>query len=142
MQAAHKWMNVAWNELRVAEYPGKAVNPRIIEYHAKTSLGAKDDATAWCSSFVNWCMGQVGIDGTNSAWARNWLNWGLALTVPQYGCLVLVERNGPGGDSHVFFYLDQDDEFFYGLGGNQKDQVCVQLHPKKLLLGFRWPEYD
>ncbi|MDH4280687.1 MAG: hypothetical protein OEW83_21690 [Acidimicrobiia bacterium] len=51
----------------MTEIRGRKDNPRIIEYHASTSLKASNDGTAWCSSFVNWCVSQAWLTGTNSA---------------------------------------------------------------------------
>jgi peptidoglycan hydrolase-like protein with peptidoglycan-binding domain len=72
------WMAVAMQEMGQREIRGAVHNPRIVEYHETTTLRAQTDETAWCASFVNWCLLQVGIDGTNSAAAASWLNWGQA----------------------------------------------------------------
>ncbi|HMG50980.1 MAG TPA: glycoside hydrolase domain-containing protein, partial [Inquilinus sp.] len=55
--------------LNVQEIPGAQNNPRIVMYHATTSGGAAPDETAWCSSFVNYCVEQTGLRGTDSKWA-------------------------------------------------------------------------
>ena len=63
-------------------------NKRVIEYHSTTGK-APNDETAWCSSFVNWSLKQVGIKGTNSAQAISWqiMHWGVALSTPVYGAV-------------------------------------------------------
>jgi hypothetical protein len=83
------WMAVAMREIGRSEVPGPQHNPHILAYHATTSLRATTDETAWCSSFVNWCLVQAGISGTNSAAAASWLHWGApssarsgAVTIP------------------------------------------------------------
>lgn len=130
------WMAIAKAELGVRE----GVNDkRIVEYHQATSLKAPNSGVAWCSSFVNWVMKQAGIQGTNSAWARDWLKWGMKLDTPRPGCICVIERNGPGGDSHVFFWLGEKDGFVTALGGNQHDMVCETQYAKSLVLGYRWP---
>ena len=48
-------------------------NPRIRLYHGTTSGGAMPDEVAWCSSFVNFCVEQAGLSGTDSKAARSWL---------------------------------------------------------------------
>jgi uncharacterized protein (TIGR02594 family) len=60
------WLATAQREVGTKEASGNADNPRILEYHSATSLGARDDAVAWCSAFANWCMKQNSIVGTNS----------------------------------------------------------------------------
>lgn len=71
-------MSVTFNKLEVPflvtalqeygqhEIAGIKNNPRIIEYADKTSLHAKDDETAWCSSFVTWCLETSGYNSIHS----------------------------------------------------------------------------
>ena len=71
------WYNIAQAEMGVKEILGASKNnQRILDYHATTTLGAKTDEVPWCSSFVNWVMKQAGIEGTNNAMAKSWMNWG------------------------------------------------------------------
>ena len=131
------WMPVARAEIGVREVVGPGSNPRIVEYLRSTTLGAPDnqnDATYWCSAFVNWCMEEVSIEGTNSAWARDWLNWGRKITRPEPGCVVVLSR-GSGG--HVGFFIEQRDGQILLLGGNQSDAVCITGHDASRLLGYR-----
>lgn len=75
-----KWMSMARNEIGVKEYSGSADNPDVVKYLKSVdtlSISAqRNDETAWCSAFVNWCMEEVGIKGTEKANARSWLKWG------------------------------------------------------------------
>lgn len=131
------WMRIAHMELGVSE----SSNPRrVIEYHQATSLGAKDTATPWCSSFACWVLKQAGYKTTNSAWARDWLKYG-DIADTQKGCIMVFERGTPGGSSHVGFYTGKQTSTQYEvLGGNQGDSVCLKMYSKKDLLGCRWPE--
>lgn len=130
------WMRIAHMEIGVTE----AKNPkRVIEYHQATTLKAKDTATAWCSSFACWVLQKAGYKTTRSAWARDWLKYG-ELADLQEGCIVVMERNGPGGDSHVGFYTGkQTATHIELLSGNSGNSVCLKMYPKKDLLGTRWP---
>ena len=130
------WVRIAHMEIGVTE----AKNPkRVIEYHQATTLKAKDTATAWCSSWVCWVLQQAGYKTTKSAWARDWLKYG-ELADLQEGCIVVMERNGPGGDSHVGFYTGkQTATHIELLSGNSGNSVCLKMYPKKDLLGTRWP---
>ena len=74
--ATDSWMDIARNELGQNEIAGSRDNPRIVDYHGSTSLNASDDETPWCASFVNWVMEQAGIEGTDSAAAMSWADWG------------------------------------------------------------------
>lgn len=131
------WFIKAMEELGVSEVNGPGDNPRIVEYLQSTSLGAPlnmNDETAWCSAFANWCVEKSGYEGTDSAWARDWLNWGVEIDEPEKGCVVVFTR-GNGG--HVGFFVDEDDENIFLLGGNQSDSVSIAPYPKSRLLGYR-----
>jgi uncharacterized protein (TIGR02594 family) len=135
------WMHFALDELLrgVTELPGAEHEQRILEYHAATTLGATDDETGWCSSFVAWCFMQAGVVGTRSAAARSWMDWGVPCE-PRPGAVAVLWRESPGGSSgHAAFYLGGHGEHLYLLGGNQGNRVSVQAFPFSRLLGFRWP---
>jgi uncharacterized protein (TIGR02594 family) len=138
--SAPPWMAIATAEIGVKEFPGNQENPRILEYLHSTNLGApfqSSDETAWCSAFVNWCMERAGYEGTDSAWARSWLNWGKPLSKPRAGCIVVLSRGEASG--HVGFYVSQSSNGIKMVGGNQSNQVCVSTYPKSRLLGYRAP---
>lgn len=125
------WLAYARKELEsdVEEEAGAAAhNPRILEYHATTPLKANADETPWCSSFVNWCVTQAGLTGTNRANARSWLNWGDALTEPKTGAVAVFWRgdNNDRVTGHVGFFLRDDGETVRLLGGNQGDRCFDQ----------------
>lgn len=140
------WMNVAKKEEGTREVKGRAANPRIIAYHATTDLRAKSDEVAWCSSFVNWCLKQCGIRGTNSAGAASWKKWGTA-SAPRYGAIAVVFNAGAARSSltttgnHVGFLVEETKTHYVLLGGNQSNSVKVSRYPKAKwrLLAMRWP---
>ena len=134
------WMTVARAEMGVAQYPTGDSNPRITEYHANTNIRGYDDKASWCSSFVNWCLAQNGIVGTNSALARSWLDWGDEIDRPTPGCIAVLSRDNPGSwKGHVGFYLRHDARYVYLLGGNQLEEVREHFYPVGSVLGYRWP---
>ena len=53
------WFPIALAEIGVAQFPVGQSNPRITQYHEGTNICGYDDKASWCSSFVNWCLGQV-----------------------------------------------------------------------------------
>ncbi len=134
-------MRVAWGELGIAEAPGPADNPRIVEYHQATTLLAQDDEVAWCSAFVNWCMVSAGLAGTEKANARSWLDWGSPVD-PRYapvGSVVVLWRESfDSWKGHVGFLVGQSSRRVALLGGNQADRVCVRDYPADRVLGARW----
>jgi uncharacterized protein (TIGR02594 family) len=135
------WMPVAIAERGVRRFPVGETNPRIVEYNNQTNLAGYDDKISWCSSFINWCLASAGVRGTRSALARSWLDWGVALESPIYGCVTVLTRDDPTSwKGHVGFYLRHDDKFIYLLGGNQLDEVRELAYPVASVLGYRWPE--
>ena len=134
------WFDIATREIGVRSCPPGSSNPRITTYHDQTNLRGYDDKASWCSSFVNWVLAQAGITGTGSALARSWLDWGVPLQTPRPGCITVLSREDPAGwKGHVGFFVRQDDEHVYLLGGNQLDEVRLHFYPRANLLGFRWP---
>ena len=134
------WYRIALREMHtgVDEIRGDDHTPRIIEYHAATSLSATTDETPWCSSFVNWCMMKSGEDRTNSAAARSWLRWGSPLDDPQLGCVVIFSRPPNPSSGHVAFFVRSEARRVWVLGGNQSNQVNIASYPEDRLLGYRW----
>jgi uncharacterized protein (TIGR02594 family) len=136
------WMDIANKEIGVTEVKGLKHNPRVVEYHDATGLSANDDETSWCAAFASWVLLKAGYKSPKTAWARDFQNYGTKLDKPKYGCLMGFERNGPGGDSHIAFYVKDDAKYYYVLGGNQDNQVCIKGYPKSALLYMRWPVKD
>lgn len=119
-----KWLTVALGERGVKEIKGGEDNPRVVEYHQATSLKAKEDETSWCSSFVNWTMKQAGVQGTNSAAARSWLNWGEKVTPDaahvKPGDVIVFPRGSNPAYGHVAIVKEvQDNGKVVVVGGNQ-----------------------
>lgn len=139
--SAYPWFEIAQSEIGVREIVGRGDNPRIVEYHHSTTLDAGSaslDETPWCSSFVNWCVERAGYAGTDSAWARSWLNWGVPTAQPTVGTIAIFTRDGGG---HVGFYVSENEGEVQVLGGNQRDAVNIAHYPKKDLLGYRNPHF-
>lgn len=132
-------IEVARSELSlgVREIGGSEHNPRIVMYHATTSGGASSDETAWCSSFVNHCVEQVGLRGTDSKWAMSWHDsrWGSEATNnPQDGDIVVFKRRartrtGEVVGGHVGFWTEAGDGEIRVLGGNQGNAVSHSHYP-------------
>ena len=69
-----KWIEIAKKEIGIHECASD--EKRILEYFTATSYKAQSDTVPWCSAFVNWCMKEAGITGSDSAAAKSWLTWG------------------------------------------------------------------
>lgn len=138
---AAPWFDYAQSKLGEHEIKGASANPFIVACHQSTTLGkrlASSDETAWCSSFVNKCMVESGVEGTNSARARSWLGWGRELDEPRRGCVVVIRRGNAG--HHVALFDKLDGGSVQLLGGNQSDSVKLSSYPVERVLGYRWPD--
>lgn len=132
---SHKpWMHFALQEIGVKEKE-HGDNPRIIAYHAKTSLQAQSDEVPWCSAFVNWCVSNCGIKSTRDAMARSWLSWGRSCDYEK-GCVVILKR-GTGWQGHVGFAVNKVGPVVWILGGNQNNEVNITAYPTWRVLGYR-----
>jgi uncharacterized protein (TIGR02594 family) len=140
------WLDIAKAEEGIAaiSLPGKH-SPRIVEYHATTTLKATDDETPWCSSFVNWVLKQAGDKGTNSAAAKSWTTWGVESKPPTQGCIIVIKNKASstgltsGSGNHVGFFQEINSTHVKVFGGNQSNQVKSTQFPlsKWTVLSYR-----
>lgn len=130
---------IAENEIGQKEVSGSKHNDRILEYHSATALKAQTDEVPWCSAFVNWCLKQANVKGTNQANARSFLAWGLQIQLEdaRKGDIVIFKRGSSAWAGHVGFFAGINGEKIIVLGGNQKNQVNFSEYSQELLLGVR-----
>ena len=135
------WIAKARGYVGVRETAGARHHPKILEWWR--AIGAswfKDDETPWCGAFVGGVLAEADIaplaKGAGAA-ARAWLNFGVKLDRPAYGCIVVFERAGGG---HVGFVVGKDKAGnLMVLGGNQGDAVNIKPFATARVLGYRWP---
>lgn len=140
------WLKTAFKELGEREIAGRKSNPDIQRFLQSTIVGPVvpvADEVPWCSAFVNFCMEQNGLKGTNNRLARSWLTWGKATKQPTRGCVVVFDRPGGGPQAgHVAFYLSGSPQTgIRVLGGNQSDAVTIS-NQHLPFLAFRVPEQE
>ncbi len=134
------WISIAEGEIGQKEKAGSEHNPKIVEYHSTTGK-SKDDETAWCSSFVNWVMNKAGQGGTNSAMAVSWAKWGKKVTKPAYGCIAVIDWDGPGPGwkGHVGFVVGMKGSSILLLGGNQSNAVNISSFGTSKVIAYIYP---
>lgn len=151
------WMKIAREEEKknVVEKEGKGTDPNVMKYlrasDDRYETKAKADYTEehggekvkWCSAFVNWCMEQCGIEGTNNARALSWNDWGTRIPKPQVGAIIVLKSTSW---RHVAF-IDSKDGKYVMLGGNQKptgggksNTISYRPYSKSLVVSYRWPK--
>ncbi len=125
-------------------------NPRILEYHSTTTDGSTGkpcttDEAAWCASFVNWNVTQVGLPSNDNPYSANAWSYRKNSNVekidkPALGAITLI-KNIETGDLHVTFLIGVNNATVHGYGGNQKDQVKVSSYPasKYVVTGYYMP---
>lgn len=130
-------IEVALKEYGVTEVPGALTNPRITQYF--NDLGLKyNEETSWCSCFANWVCMKAGLPRSGALNARSWLSVGTKVDIPELGDVVVFWRESPTSwMGHVSFFIREDKDYIYCLGGNQSDSVCIARYPKWQLLGYR-----
>lgn len=133
-----RWLIIARSHVGVREIPGPRHEPIIQRWLRQLRGWWTDDETPWCGTFVAACLVDANLR-IPELWmrAREYLNWGRALSEPALGCVVVFER-GPGG--HVGFVVGQDGRGrIMVLGGNQGNAVSVAPFDRSRVLGYRWP---
>lgn len=130
------WYDIAQGELGVDEIPGAGIEPRIVEYHLATTLGATDDSVPWCASFVTWCLEQAGVASTKSARALSYAKYGEPCEGRE-GAIVVTKRKG---GHHVGFWAGKTQYGTKLLGGNQSDKVCIKEFADSQIVAIRWPK--
>ncbi len=140
------WLAIAAAEIGQREIVGARHNPRVLEYHQTTGLRATTDEVPWCASFVNWCVVQAGLRGTNSALASSWSSWGVSCPGPRAGAVTVIYNADAANTglsrtgNHVGFLLRQTEQHYVLLGGNQSNRVRVSSFARAqwALRAFRW----
>lgn len=133
------WLTQARKYIGQREQAGAAHNPRILRWWTLMRAPFTDDETPWCSAFCSGVLEESGIRSSRSAMARSYLNWGVKLTSPAVGAIVVFERGPKSG--HVAFVVGRDAKgtSIMCLGGNQSDMVKISPFPLWRVLGYRWP---
>jgi uncharacterized protein (TIGR02594 family) len=135
------WLAIARKYIGVAETPGKETTPIIRRWLIELGAYWRDDGVPWCGVACAAWMREAGIPIPKHYYrARAWLDWGVALTEPALGCVVVFERRGGG---HVGLVVGRNElDYLLVLGGNQGDKVCIASFSPDRVLGFRWPLLD
>jgi uncharacterized protein (TIGR02594 family) len=132
------WIVHAEAHIGLKEVPGKGNNPTIVKWLIKMKAWWRDDLTPWCGTFVDNCIRESGLPVAKAGYrAKAWLDWGMPLKAPVYGCVVIFDRAGGG---HVGFVVGRDfNGFLMVLGGNQSDAVNIAPFKMERVAGYRWP---
>ena len=134
-------LKIGFNELGTEEIVGNQNNPEVLKYANETGIsGITNDEIPWCSTFVNWVAMKAGLQFSQKANARSWLNIGQKVTSPEPGDVVVFWRESPESwKGHVGFFLgiSPDRKRVYCLGGNQGNRVSVSAYRINTVLSYQ-----
>ena len=137
---------IALGELGVKEWPDglhPMHNPRILEYHAATSLhsaAALTDEAAYCGSFMAWVWTETGFTPPDKAFrARSWLRWGVKADSPALGDVCVLKRRKRGSDArtgsrggwHVGQWVNRTRGGIILLSANVGDRVGIDFFSRR-----------
>jgi len=133
------WIKEARKHIGLKEIKGAKHNQQIVDFWKAIKRGGiKDDETPWCAAFVGAMLEGVGIVSSRFESARSYLDWGVKLNNPVYGCIVVFSRDGGG---HVGFVVGKNASGdLLVLGGNQGDAVNIRAFPVSRVTGYRYPK--
>lgn len=122
----------------------KVSNPVVLSmFHDYGHSWVKSSiSTPWCAAYINYRLESNGYPSTRKLNARSYLYYGDdSSNNPQPGDIVVAwrGRRDDGVTGHVYFFIKEDDDFIWGLGGNQGDEVSIEKHPKSKVLAIRRP---
>lgn len=141
------WLTIARAEVGEKEIRG-GENPRIIEYHSKTTGKFKEDEIPWCSSFVCWCLWKANYRHTANALAVSYRTYGKSIASifdAAPGDVVVRSRgkDARGNTLHHVHFLEATPKKsatkYSAIGGNQSDAVTIQLASVDGILSIRRP---
>ena len=144
------WMKVAMANRGVNEKDNPA---KVREFHKVGGGQSQSEDVPWCSSFTNWCLGQVKVAGTRSAWARSFLKWGKSTGIEPkkipYGAILVFRGSRGSSSGHVCFCVEDQGDRIMVIGGNQSTdgstkyddggRVTQVRFKRDKLLDARWP---
>jgi len=133
-----KWLEEARKHVGTREIPGEKHEPKILQWwKAIKRSGIKTDEVPWCAAFVGGCLEAVGVVSSRYESAKSYLAWGVPMSKPTLGCIVVFERQGGG---HVGFVVGEDAKGrLMVLGGNQGNVVSIAPFDRSRVAGYRWP---
>ncbi len=132
-------IKIALNEYGVAGIIGQLSNQHIIQYFRDIGYSYIDnDETPWCACFANWVLMKLNYAHENKLNARSFLTWGKKTTEPKMGDIVVLWRDDPKGTlGHVGFFIRQDRDLVWLLGGNEDNNVRIKPYSRTQVLDYR-----
>ena len=136
------WYHEAMRLVGMKEIQGLNSNQQILEMADELEIPYENDDIPWCGLFVGHCVGASLPDEVLPPVvlrARAWEKFGVP-TKPQLGAVMVFWRRSPdSGLGHVGFYVGEDNDTYFIVGGNQSNMVSVARLRRNRMLAARWP---
>lgn len=133
------WLQIARAYEGIREIRGPKHHSTIIRWLEKLNAWWRNDEVPWCGVYCAAVMQEAGLPYPKYYMrAKAWSDYGALLRPDRLapGAILVFDRKGGG---HVGFYVGEDAEFYYVLGGNQSNMVNVMKLGKSRLVASRWP---
>jgi uncharacterized protein (TIGR02594 family) len=141
------WMAIAYANIGLHEVADNAALQKFLRSDGETVGDPK--RVPWCADFTQTVITNAlplepfeGRMEKNPYLAYNWLDFGRTLATPSVGALMVFWRGNKSSIyGHIGFYVGEDTQSYYILGGNQKNKVSITRISKGRLRphGIRWP---
>lgn len=126
-------------EIGEKEIAGIDNNKRILLYSKEIGASwVSNDETPWCAIFIQWCLKQAGLKYSYMANARYFLKYGKRTENPKLGDIVVLWRGSKNSTlGHVGFFIKENKNSIWILGGNQNNEVNIMQYSKSQVLDYR-----
>lgn len=96
----------------------------------------------WCAGFINFVLDKAGYESTGDLLASSYHGYGIKVSDPIPGDIVLLRREGGSGRHVAFFYgyhIENGITYVELLGGNQENSVSIKPYPLNKVVEYRRP---
>jgi len=132
--------NPTYKAIQYLHYTERTHRAELREY-----TGVDPVRTEWCAAFVNAVLEESGIPSNKNhkypLTARAFLDWGVSVSDPEPGDIVIFPRGNEGWQGHVGFFVKEQRingiDYYVILGGNQRNKVSMVLYRASSALGIR-----
>lgn len=134
------WVIEAEKDIGVREIQGVTHEPKILSWWKNIGLGGiKDDEKPYCAAWLGAKLKDAGCEYLRSGWARDYLDYGVKLDKPVFGCIVVLYRKGGGGHTGFGMGYNREGKLLI-LGANQNNEVNISAFDVDRVLGYRYPK--
>jgi uncharacterized protein (TIGR02594 family) len=107
----------------------------------KILTGVNPRRTPWCAAFVNAVLNRKGYRGTDSHTASSFRNYGIKVSTPAKGDIVVIRSRSSSSGVHVGLFSEykviKGVKHIGILGGNQNNMVKVTYYPARNVITIR-----